>query len=44
MIDLDEEAKKLKITRKGASLRPAMMFGIPVRRDSLGEARSLLPS
>lgn len=44
MIDLDEAAKTLWITRKGALFMPAMTFGIPVPSESLEEARTLLPS
>ncbi len=44
MIDLDEAAKTLWITRKGALFMPAMTFGIPVASDSLDQARTLLPS
>ncbi len=42
-IDLDEEAKTLWITRKGALFLPAMTFGIPVPEKSLDEARTLVP-
>ncbi|MBV1860860.1 MAG: hypothetical protein KUG77_20765 [Nannocystaceae bacterium] len=44
MIDLDEDAQTLWITRKGALFMPAMTFGIPVPTDSLEQARTLLPS
>ncbi len=44
MITLDEASKMLWITRKGASLLPAMTFGIPVPSGSLDQARTLLPS
>ncbi|MGH1342670.1 MAG: hypothetical protein ACRBN8_14010 [Nannocystales bacterium] len=44
MISLDEAAKTLWITRKGALFMPAMTFAIPVPSDSLAQARTLLPS
>lgn len=44
MIDLDEAAQTLWITRKGALFMPAMTFGIPVPLESLDDARTLLPS
>lgn len=44
MINLDEAAQMLWITRKGGLFMPAMTFGIPVPSDSLDEARTLLPS
>jgi len=44
LIDLDEAAKTLWITRKGALFMPSMTFGIPVPSESLDDARTLLPS
>lgn len=44
MINLDEAAQTLWITRKAAAFMPAMTFGIPVPKKSLDDARTLLPS